>query len=497
MSEDRSAAEARSDQRASEDRSAAEARSDQRASEDRSAAEARSDQRASEDRSAAEARSDQRASEEAQARSDRPWGFRTRALHAGAQPDPTTGARAVPIYQTSSFVFEDTADAADLFALQKYGTIYSRISNPTVNVFEERMASLEGGIGAVAVASGQAAEFCTVACLADAGDHIVSSANLYGGTVTQFDVTFRRLGIDTTFVPAGDPDAYAAAITPRTKLLFAEAVANPSGVMCDLAALADVAHAHGVPLVIDATTVTPALCRPIEWGADIVLHSATKFIGGHGTSIGGVVVESGRFDWGSGRFPHFTEPVPSYGGLNYWENFGEYAFCTKIRVEQLRDIGACLSPFNAFLLCQGLETLPLRMAAHTDNALTVARWLETHPQVAWVRYGGLVSSPMHALATKYTGGTPGAVFAFGVKGGRAAGARFIENLELISHLANIGDAKTLVIHPASTTHQQLSDEQLEAGGVGPDLIRLSVGLEDADDILWDLDQALVAAGKDL
>jgi O-acetylhomoserine (thiol)-lyase len=424
------------------------------------------------------------------------WGFRTRAVHAGSQPDPTTGARAVPIYQSTSFVFEDTRDAADLFALQKYGTIYSRISNPTVNAFEERMAALEGGIGAVATASGQAAEFLTVACLCDAGDELVASSNLYGGTVTQFDVTLRRLGIETTFVAADDPSAFAAAITDRTKLLYTEVVANPSGVVADLEALVDVAHAHDVPLVVDATTASPWLCRPMEWGADVVLHSATKFIGGHGTSIGGVVVEAGRFPWGNGRYPHFTEPVPSYGGLRFWENFGEYAFCTKLRVEQLRDIGASLSPFNAFLLLQGLETLPLRMDAHVRNAMTVARWLEEHPLVSWVRYAGLPSSPHHELATRYLPRGAGSVFAFGVKGGRAAGARFIEALEMISHLANIGDAKSLVIHPASTTHQQLSDEQLMAGGVGPDLIRLSVGIEDVDDILWDLDQALVAAAKE-
>ncbi len=427
---------------------------------------------------------------------DHRWGFRTRSIHAGARPDPTTGARAVPIYQTTSYVFEDSQDAADLFALQKYGSIYSRISNPTVNAFEERMASLEGGIGAVATASGQAAEFLTVACLADAGDHIVSSANLYGGTVTQFDVTFRRLGIDTTFVAADRPEAFAAAITPATRLLFTEVVANPSGVVADLEALADIAKAHGLPLVVDATTATPYACRPMEHGTDVVLHSATKFIGGHGTSIGGVVVEAGRFDWGSGRFPHFTEPVPSYGGLRFWENFGEYAFCTKLRVEQLRDVGASLSPFNAFLLLQGLETLPLRMPVHLANALAVARWLEEHSQVSWVRYAGLPSSPYHELAQRYLPPGPGAVFAFGVKGGRAAGARFIEALEMVSHLANIGDAKSLVIHPASTTHQQLSDEQLEAAGVGPDLIRLSVGLEDLDDILWDLDQSLAASAKE-
>ena len=333
---------------------------------------------------------------------DHQWGFATRAVHAGNQPDPTTGARAVPIYQTTSFVFEDTRDAADLFALQKYGTIYSRISNPTVNAFEERMAALEGGIGAVATASGQAAEFLTVACLCDAGDHLVASSNLYGGTITQFDVTLRRLGVETTFVPADDPAAFAAAVTPRTKLLFSEVVANPSGVVADIEALADVARAHDVPLVLDATTVSPWLCRPMEWGADVVLHSATKFIGGHGTSIGGVVVESGRFDWGNGRFPHFTEPVPSYGDLRFWENFGEYAFCTKLRVEQLRDIGASLSPFNAFLLLQGLETLPLRMEAHVRNAETVARWLEDHPLVS---LGALRRAALLALPARWPSAT--------------------------------------------------------------------------------------------
>jgi O-acetylhomoserine (thiol)-lyase len=398
----------------------------------------------------------------------------------------------VPIYQSTSFVFEDTQDAADLFALQKYGTIYSRISNPTVNVFEERMASLEGGIGAVATASGQAAEFITAACLCDAGDHIVSASSLYGGTVTQFDVTLRRLGIDTSFVSADNPDAFAAAIRPNTKFVFAEVVANPSGIVADIERLADIAHAHNVPLVVDATTVTPYLCRPMQWGADIVVHSATKFIGGHGTSLGGVVVESGRFDWGSGRFPHFTEPVASYGGLRFWENFGEYAFCTKLRVEQLRDIGAALSPFNAFMLLQGLETLPLRMDAHVANALAVATWLETHPQVSWVKYAGLPTSPSAPLAAKYLPNGAGSVFAFGVKGGRQAGAAFIEHLELISHLANIGDAKSLVIHPGSTTHQQLTDEQLDAAGIGADLIRLSIGLEDVEDIMWDIDQALGA-----
>jgi O-acetylhomoserine (thiol)-lyase len=425
--------------------------------------------------------------------SDRPWGFRTRAVHAGGRPDPTTGARAVPIYQTTSFVFEDTADAADLFALQKYGNIYTRIANPTVASFEERVASLEGAIGAVAASSGMAAEMMTVAALAHAGQHIVSSSALYGGTYTLFDVSLRRLGIETTFVDPASPSAFAAAIRPETKLLYTEIVANPSGVVADIAALADVAGAHGLPLVIDSTLATPYLCRPIEHGADIVIHSATKFIGGHGTTIAGVVAESGRFNWGNGNFPHMTEPVASYGNLRFWENFGEYAFCTKLRVEQLRDLGGAMSPFSAFLLLQGLETLALRMEAHVANAKAVAEWLTEHPAVSWVRYAGLPDSPFHDLATRYLPKGPGAVFSFGVRGGREAGRTFIEALEVCSHLANIGDTRTLVIHPGSTTHQQLSDEALVACGVPPDLIRISVGIEDIEDILFDLDRALSKA----
>ncbi|HZQ77568.1 MAG TPA: O-acetylhomoserine aminocarboxypropyltransferase/cysteine synthase family protein [Acidimicrobiia bacterium] len=422
--------------------------------------------------------------------SDREWGFRTRAVHAGGRPDPTTGARQVPIYQTTSFVFEDTADAADLFALQKYGNIYTRIANPTVAAFEERLASLEGAIGAVAASSGMAAELMTLVCLAGAGDHVVSSSALYGGTHTLFDVTLRRLGVDTTFVDPAAPEAFAAAIRPETKLLYTEIVANPSGTVADIAALADVAHAENLPLCIDATLATPYLCRPIEHGADIVVHSATKFIGGHGTTIAGVVAEAGTFNWGNGRFPGFTDAVPSYGGLRFWENFGEYAFCTKLRVEQLRDMGAAMSPFSAFLLLSGLETLALRMEQHVANAARVAAWLEEHPAVSWVRYAGLPSSPSHDLAKRYMPKGPGAVFSFGVEGGRDAGRVFIESLEVCSHLANIGDTRTLVIHPASTTHQQLSDEALRACGVSPDLIRISIGIEDVDDILYDLDQAL-------
>ncbi len=426
---------------------------------------------------------------------DREWGFRTRALHAGNRPDPATGARAVPIYQTTSFVFEDPADAADLFALRKFGNIYTRIANPTIAAFEERMANLEGGIGAVATSSGQAAELLTFTSLAGAGDHLVASSALYGGTYTLLDVSLRRLGIETTFVRADDPAAFAAAIRPETKALYTEVIANPSGIVADLAALAEIAHDAGVPFVVDSTLATPHLCRPLEHGADIVVHSATKFIGGHGTSIGGVVVERGSFDWSSGRFPHMTEPVASYGGLRFWENFGEYAFCTKLRVEQLRDFGACLSPFNAFLLLQGLETLALRMGAHVANARAVAEHLAGHPGVSWVSYAGLASSPSHELARRYLPAGPGAVFAFGVRGGRDAGRAFVESVELCSHLANVGDTRTLVIHPASTTHQQLSDEALEAAGVPADLIRISVGIEDLDDILWDLDQALEAATK--
>ncbi|HEX4359739.1 MAG TPA: O-acetylhomoserine aminocarboxypropyltransferase/cysteine synthase family protein [Pseudonocardia sp.] len=428
---------------------------------------------------------------------DRQWGFRTRAVHAGASPDPTTGARAVPIYQSTSFVFEDTKDAASLFALQKYGTIYSRIANPTVAALEERLASLDGGLGAVATASGQAAEFLTFACLAGAGDEIVAAAGLYGGTITQLDVTLRRFGVNTTFVAGDDPADFAAAITERTKLVFAEVIANPSGEIADITALADVAHAAGVPLVIDATLATPFLCRPIEHGADVVIHSATKFLGGHGTTLGGVVIESGRFDWGNGRFPQMTEPIPAYGGLSWWGNFQEFGFLTKLRSEQLRDIGPALSPHSAFLLLQGVETLPQRMEAHLANTRVVAEWLAADPRVSYVRWAGLPDHPHHDRAARYTPLGPGAVFAFGVKGGRAAGQTFIESVDLCSHLANVGDARTLVIHPGSTTHQQLTDEQLRAGGVPPDLVRISVGLEDPDDILWDLDQALAAATKDV
>ncbi len=426
---------------------------------------------------------------------DHEFGFRTRALHAGGTPDATTGARAVPIYQTTSFIFEDTKDAASLFALQKFGNIYSRIGNPTVAAFEERIASLEGGLGAVATASGQAAEFCTFAALAGAGDSIVASAALYGGTITQLDVTLRRFGIDTTFIASDDPADFAAAIKPNTKALFTEVVSNPSSLVADLRGLADVAHEANIPLVVDATTVTPYLCRPIEHGADIVIHSATKFLGGHGTTMGGVVVEAGTFDWGNGKFPTMTEPVDSYGGIKWWANFGEYGFLTKLRTEQLRDIGPALSPHSAFLLLQGVETLPQRMQEHVTNAREIAIRLDADPRVEWVSYAGLPAHQHYERAKRYIPAGPGAVFSFGVKGGYDSAEKFINNVQLLSHLANIGDCRSLIIHPASTTHQQLNDEQLKAAGVPADLIRISVGLEDIDDIWWDIDQALTAATK--
>ncbi|MDZ7929092.1 MAG: O-acetylhomoserine aminocarboxypropyltransferase/cysteine synthase family protein [Rhodococcus sp. (in: high G+C Gram-positive bacteria)] len=425
--------------------------------------------------------------------SERTFGLRTRAIHAGARPDPATGSRAVPIYQTASYVFENSADAGDLFALQKYGNVYSRIGNPTVAAFEERIASLEGGIGAVAFASGLAAEFAVFAALAGTGDHIVAAAGLYGGTVTQLDVTLRRFGVETTFVPGTDPADYAAAVTDSTKLIYAEIIGNPSGEIADLEGLAAVAHEHGIPLVIDATMATPWLSRPIEFGADIVIHSATKFLGGHGSTLGGVVVESGRFDWGSGKFPQMTEPVASYGGLSWWGNFGEYGFLTKLRSEQLRDIGGALAPHSAFTLIQGVETLPQRMDAHVANARAVAEWLDHDSRIDYVRWAGLHGHPHHDRAAKYLPAGPGAVFAFGIDGGREAGQTFVESVQVASHVANIGDVRTLVIHPGSTTHRQLTDEQLRGAGVGPELIRISVGLEDAEDILWDLDQALTLA----
>jgi len=424
---------------------------------------------------------------------DREYGFRTRAIHAGNIPDAVHGSRALPIYQSTAFVFDDTADAAERFALRKYGNIYSRLSNPTVASFEERMASLEGGLGAVATASGLSAQYITFAALAGAGDHIVASANLYGGSITQLDVALRRFGVQTTFVASSDPADYAAAITESSKAVFVESIANPSGEIADIEGLAEVAHDAGLPLIVDATIATPFLNRPIEWGADIVTHSATKFLGGHGTTLGGVVVESGRFDWHSPKFPLLTAPVPSYGDLSWTGNFGEYAFLTRLRAEQLRDMGPVLAAHSAFLLAQGVETLPFRMTAHVENARTVAQWLAADPRVSAVHWAGLPDHPHHDRAAKYFPLGPGSVFSFEVAGGREVGRKLIENVNLASHLANIGDAKTLIIHPASTTHAQLSEQQLVEAGVLPGIIRLSVGLEDPEDIIYDLDQALTIA----
>jgi O-acetylhomoserine (thiol)-lyase len=421
---------------------------------------------------------------------ERQFGFNTRALHAGQRPDPATGARAVPIYQTTSYVFDDAEHAAALFNLQRFGNIYSRIMNPTNAVFEERVAALEGGVGALAVGSGQAAQLVALASLLQAGDEIVAASTLYGGTYTQFDISLRRFGINTVFVEPDDPENFRRAITPRTRVVYGETIANPRINVLDIAAVATIAHEHNLPLVIDNTFGTPYLCRPIEHGADIVLHSATKFLGGHGTSIGGIIVDSGRFAWDKGPFPQLLEPSKGYHGIRFFETFGDFAFIMKARVEALRDLGPALSPFNAFLFLQGLETLGLRMDRHVANARAVAGFLAEHAQVAWVNYPALPGNPYHALAQKYFPRGPGAVLTFGVQGGLVAGKRFIERLQLFSHLANIGDAKSLVIHPASTTHQQLSEEEQRAAGVLPEMVRLSVGLEDIDDLLWDLDQAL-------
>jgi O-acetylhomoserine (thiol)-lyase len=422
--------------------------------------------------------------------SSKSYRFATLAVHAGQQPDPTTGARAVPIYQTTSYVFRDADHAARLFALPEEGNVYTRIMNPTTAVFEERMAALEGGVGALATASGQAAITLAVCNIARAGQEIVSSQSLYGGTYTLFRYTLARLGITVRFVDASDPENFAKATTRATRAFYVETIGNPKLDVPDIAAIAELAHAAGVPLIVDNTFATPYLCRPIEHGADIVVHSATKFLGGHGTSIGGVIVDGGRFDWGNGRFPELTEADPSYHGLHYWETFGNRAYIVKARRQLLRDLGCCLSPFNAFLFLQGLETLHLRMQRHSENAMAVAEFLQDHPAVSWVAYPGLPHHPSHALASKYLRGGYGAVIAFGIKGGLEAGKRFIESLELFSLLANVGDAKSLVIHPASTTHQQLSPEEQEAAGVTPDLVRLSIGIEDPEDLISDLDQAL-------
>jgi O-acetylhomoserine (thiol)-lyase len=423
---------------------------------------------------------------------ERELGFATRAIHAGQRPDPTTGARAMPIYQTTSYVFEDVDSAAAYFNLQEYGNTYARIMNPTVAAFEERVASLEGGVGSVAFASGLAAQLGVFFTILTPGDHVVSSRALYGGSITQLNHLARKLSISVTFVDPDDLDAWREALRPETKLLFGETIGNPSGNILDLAAVAEIAHDHGCPFVVDSTFASPYLCRPIEHGVDIVIHSATKFLGGHGTSIGGVVVDSGDFDWSNGRFPVVADPSPNYHGLAFHETFGVYGLLMKLRAESLRDLGGALSPFSAFLFLQGIETLNLRMERHVRNAMGVAEFLDARDEVESVRYAGLPSSPYRQLVEKYLPRGAGAIFAFDIAGGREAGKRFIEALDLWSHLANVGDVRSLVLHPGSTTHRQLSDEELAGAGIGPGTIRLSVGLEDLDDLLWDLDQALRA-----
>jgi O-acetylhomoserine (thiol)-lyase len=413
----------------------------------------------------------------------------TLAVHAGQEPDPATGARAVPIYQTTSYNFRDTDHAAALFALEEEGNIYTRLMNPTTAVFEERMAALDGGIGALATASGQAAVFMAILNIAQAGDEIVAADNLYGGTYNLFHHTFPRFGIKVRFVDSSKPENFAAAITKKTKAVYAESIGNPKLDVLDIEALAGIAHAHRIPLILDNTSV-PYLLRPIDYGADIVVYSATKFIGGHGTSLGGVIVDSGNFPWKEGNFPLITEPDPSYHGINFIEAVGKKAYIIKARVTLLRDLGATISPFNSFLFLQGLETLHLRMIRHSENALKVAEFLKDHPKVAWVNYPGLSDSPQFAKAQKYLSKGAGAIIGFGVKGGKEAGVKFINRVKLLSHVANIGDAKSLVIHPASTTHQQLTEDEQLATGVTPDFIRLSVGIENVEDIIEDLDQAL-------
>jgi O-acetylhomoserine (thiol)-lyase len=423
------------------------------------------------------------------------YGFETRAIHAGASPDPTTGARITPIFQTTAYVFDDVDHAASLFNLHNFGYIYARLTNPTVAVLEERVANLEGGRAAVAAASGHAAQFLIFATMMEQGDEFLASRNLYGGSLTQFSLSFKKLGWTCHFVDPIDPENFRRALTPRCKAIFLESLANPGGIIVDLEAVAKIAHDAGIPLIVDNTLATPYLCRPFEWGADLIVHSTTKFLDGHGNSLGGVVVESGRFDWSNGgKFPALTEPEPAYHGLRFYENFGDFAFTTKARAVALRDFGPTLAPMNAFLTITGIETLHVRMERHVANAQKVAEFLERHPRVAWVSYAGLESSPYKALARKYMPRGAGAVFTFGVRGGYEAGIRLVEGVQLFSHLANIGDTRSLILHPASTTHRQLSDEQRLAAGAGPDVIRLSIGLETAADLIADLDQALELAG---
>jgi O-acetylhomoserine (thiol)-lyase len=424
----------------------------------------------------------------------RTFGFATRQLHAGQTPDPTTGSRAVPIYQTTSYQFRDTDHAAKLFALQELGNIYTRIMNPTTDVLEQRLAALEGGVGALGASSGHAAQTMAILTLCGAGDHIVSSSRLYGGTFNQFNYTLPRIGIEVTFVDPNDPKSFEAAIRPNTRVIYGETLGNPDIAVFPFDEVAAIAQAHNIPVMIDNTFATPYLCRPFEHGAHIVTHSTTKFLGGHGTTIGGAIVDSGAFDYGSGRFPNFTEPDPSYHGLRYVD-LGNLAFILKARVQTLRDIGASQSPLNSWVTLLGVETLSLRMERHVSNAQRVAEYLESHADVSWVSYPGLASHPHHDRARKYLPKGAGAIMGFGIKGGRAAGESFINNLKLFSHVANVGDAKSLAIHPATTTHSQLSEEEMATAGVTADFIRLSIGLEEIDDILWDLDQALAVAAR--
>ncbi len=426
--------------------------------------------------------------------SDHEFKPETLAIHAGQIPDRETGARALPIYQTTSFVFDSADHAASLFNLQTFGNVYSRLSNPTVAALEERVAALEGGRAAGASASGMAAEAMALMTLLQQGDHVVAAGALYGGTVTMLAVSLAKFGIETTFVDATQPDAFAAAMRPNTRAVFAESLGNPSLVVLDIAAVAAVAHAHGVPLVIDNTVPSPCLCNPIALGADIVVHSATKYLGGHGTTLAGVVVESGRFPWDNGKFPGMTEPSPGYHGVKFFETFGDFGFTMRCRMETLRVYGAALAPTSAWQVLQGVETLHLRMERHCANALAVAKFLQADPRVSWVNYPGLPDHPQHALLRRQMGGASG-LLAFGVKGGLANGVKFIESAQFMSHLVNIGDTRTLISHPSSTTHRQLDEAQQRAAGVTPDMVRISVGLEEIDDILWDLDQALAAAAK--
>jgi O-acetylhomoserine (thiol)-lyase len=418
-------------------------------------------------------------------------GFETRAIHAGAAPDPTTGARVTPIYQTTSYVFDDVDHAASLFNLQTYGYIYSRLTNPTVSVLEERLANLEGGRGAIACASGHAAQMLAFFAFMEPGDEFLAATKLYGGSITQFGRSFKKFGWNAIFVDPDDPQNFKRALTPKSKAIFIESLANPGGVITDLEAIAAIANEAGIPLIVDNTMASPYLCRPIEWGATLVIHSTTKFLSGHGNSMGGVVVDSGRFDWASSpKFRTLTEPEPAYHGLRFYETFGDLAFTVAGHALGLRDLGAAMAPLNAFLTISGIETLPLRMERHIANAEKIASFLERHPAVSWVSYAGLESSPYRKLATKYLPKGAGSVFTFGLKGGYEAGIKLVESVEIFSHLANIGDTRSLIIHPASTTHRQLSDAQKKAAGAGPDVVRVSIGLETADDLIADLDQAL-------